>query len=208
MDGHPMMQAKLTQTTKAPIRQPTGLFERNPIFDGMDDDNTEKAIKTERKPSPAASTQHQQQQDFSMDMDMSYGSANSNFEEPTNNLPFATNVDYQYDLPAVNAPTSNYLIGPMIVRVKPDGTPVDEDKTKPLPIDDDREAMTIGSTGFFPSSRTPSTRLEAPAAPSQVDAIVQPVQITSNPNSEMPRAHFMPNTFQRSNYRTMTRNQH
>lgn len=116
---------------------------------------------------------------------------------------------------AVNSP-SNYLIGPMIVRVKPDGSPVDEDKTKPLPVDDDREAMTIGS-GFFPSSKTlnhhhqhqehmhpaarsangqPSIRLEAPPKP------VAPVAQAS-------RARFMPDTSVYTNYRTISRrNQH
>lgn len=83
----------------------------------------------------------------------------------------------------------------MIVRVKPDGSPVDEDKTKPLPVDDDREAMTIGS-GFFPSSKTPSIRLEAPPKP------VAPVAQAS-------RARFMPDTSVYTNYRTISRrNQH
>lgn len=177
-----MMQAKKQQTTKAPIRQPTGLFERNPLFDGMDD---EEKPKEQNKPEKV---------DYSMDMDMSYGG--NGYEEPTNHLPFATNVDFQYDLPAVNAP-SNYLIGPMIVRVKPDGTPVDEDKTKPLPIDDDREAMTIGS-GYFPSSKQPSTRLEAPAVPSAI--------------AKSSRARIMPDTTVYTNYRSITRrtpkNQH
>lgn len=183
MDGHPMMQGKKQQTTKAPIRQPTGLFERNPLFDGMDDDDTDTKAKEETKPS---------KMDYGMDMDMSYGGG---YDEPANHLPFATNIDYQFDLPAVNAP-SNYLIGPMVVRVRPDGTPVDEDKQKPLPIDDDREAMTIGSVGFFPTSKAPSRRLEAPAAPV----------------AQASRARIMPDTSAYTNYRTITRrnpkNQH
>lgn len=186
MDGHPMMQSKKQPTTKAPIRQPTGLFERNPLFDGMDDDGTVivTAAPVENPPQPQPqsplsssaaknddSTNNDQKAtddkvDYGMDMDTAYGNG---YDEPSNQLPFATNVDYQFDLPAVNAP-SNYLIGPMVVRVRPDGTPVDEDKSKPLPIDDDRDAMT--APAFFPSpaaaalaSKEPSTRLEAPAAP-------------------------------------------
>lgn len=193
MDGHPMMQAKKQQTTKAPIRQPTGLFERNPLFDGMDDESnddvTEKHQKPQNKPADKG--------DLGMDMDMSYGNG---YDEPANHLPFATNIDYQFDLPAVNAP-SNYLIGPMVVRVRPDGSPVAEDKTRPLPIDDDREAMTIGS-GYFPSSRQPSTRLEAPVAP-----VAQFV-----PVAQASRARIMPNLSAYTNYRTITRqnskNQH
>lgn len=186
MDGHPMMQAKKQQTTKAPIRQPTGLFERNPLFDGMDDDD---AIEKKQK---EETNQASEKIEYGMEMDMSYGNGNG-YDEPNNHLPFATNIEYQYELPAVNAP-SNHLIGPMIVRVNPDGTPVDEDKTKPLPIDDDREAMTIGS-GYFPASdsasKQPSTRLEAPAAP-------QPIAQAS-------RARIMPDVSVYTNYRTITR---
>lgn len=179
MDGHPMMQSKKQPTTKAPIRQPTGLFERNPLFDGMDDESeSEKETKDNRKPAV--------KDDDDMDMDMSDGNG---YEEMGNHLPFATNIDYQFDLPAVNAP-SNYLIGPMVVRVRPDGSPVDEDKTKALPIDDDREAMTIG-TGYFPSSKQPSTRLEAPAAPA--------------PLARASPARIMPDSSVYTNYRTITR---
>lgn len=86
MDGHPMMQAKKQSTTKAPIRQPTGLFERNPLFDGIDDD--EKQQGTENKPVTV---------DYSSSMDMSYGG--NSYDETSNQLPFATNIDYHYDLP-------------------------------------------------------------------------------------------------------------
>lgn len=37
-----------------------------------------------------------------------------------------------------------YLTGPMVVRVRPDGTPVEEDQNKPLPYDDDREILQYG----------------------------------------------------------------
>lgn len=148
MDGHPMMASKIQQTTKAPIRQPTGLFAQNPLFDGIDDDVTDKQ-PIQHKPGKL-------QQEFGADV--TYGI--ETFEDPKNYLSSASNLDYRYD-----APTSNHLIGPMVVRVMPDGSPVAADKTKPLPIDDDRDAMTIGSNGFFPSVQTPSTRLEAPALP-------------------------------------------
>lgn len=191
MDGHPMMAAKKQSTTKAPIRHPSGLFERNPLFDGIDDD--EKPQGSENKPVTY---------DFSSDMDMSYGGVDGNaYDEPSNQLPFATNVNYQYDLPAVNSP-SNYLIGPMIVRVKPDGTPVDEDKARPLPVDDDREAMTIGSSGFFPASKTPSLRLEAPAPPLPTSHL-PPKPIA--PMAQASRARIMPDTSVYTNYRTITR---
>lgn len=154
MDGHPIMQSKKQQTTKSPIRQPTGLFERNPLFDGMDDENE----KTQNE---------DQKSGGNMDFGVNTDSANNN-EEHGNFLPFATNIDYQYDLPAVNSPTTNYLIGPMVVRVRPDGSPVDEDRTKQLPIDDDQ--MTV-KTGYFLSAKRPSTHLETPLAESESTAV-------------------------------------
>lgn len=160
MDGHPMMQSKKQRTTPAPIRQPTGLFERNPLFDGMDDEPSSDAKRV--------------QDDRSDEMDAAYGTsstlfafqtnaAENRFVEPSNVIPQASNVEIQFEVPAVNAPTSNYLIGPMVVRVRPDGTPVEEDQYKPLPRDDDLESMTIGNT-YFPSSVPPtvSDRLQPP----------------------------------------------
>lgn len=217
MDGHPMMQSKKQPTTKAPIRQPTGLFERNPLFDGMDDDGTVAATAAPPSQAAAAAATAENPQiasfskndgnsqdqkatddkvDYGMDMDTAYGNG---YDEPSNQLPFATNVDYQFDLPAVNAP-SNYLIGPMVVRVRPDGSPVDEDKSKPLPIDDDRDAMTApsffppaaaaaGAAVAAPASKEPSTRLEAPAAPI---ARASP-------------ARFMPDEYSYTNYQTIVR---
>lgn len=162
MDGHPAMQSKKQPTTKVPIRQPTGLFEHNPLFDGMDDD-TEKPLRNEHKPV-----------DYGMDMDANYGNG---YEEPGNHLPFATNIDIQYESPVGNAPASNYLIGPMVVRVRPDGSPVDEDKTKPLPIDDDRMII---SSGYFSSSKQPSTRLEAPLAQASPARIMPDAPVYAN----------------------------
>lgn len=192
MDGHPVMQGKKQQTTQPPIRQPTGQFERNPLFDSADDETIKNA--GDRK-----TTTTDYGMGMGMDMDIAYGNAatsndgssydfpsgpaESAFVEPSNQLPLATNVDFQFDLPSVNAPTTNYLTGPMVIRVRPDGTPVEEDKSRPLPRDDDREAMTIGS-GYFPSSRPISEHLQPP------------------------KVKFTPDTSVYTNYRTITRRQY
>lgn len=84
-----------------------------------------------------------------MDMDNSYSSYPSGVEnqyissEPNHNhlSPEASSVQLNYDKKNNNI---NYLSGPMVVRVRPDGTPVDEGQRVVLPRDDDREAMTIG----------------------------------------------------------------
>lgn len=142
MEGHPMKQSSKKPTTQAPILVPTGEYERNPLFDGVDDDQNAKPM-----------------QDFASGMDggsetygSSYPSVATNVDiDPSNQLSSASTVDFNYQAPTANVPNTNYLIGPMVVRVRPDGSPVEEDKARPLPRDDDREAMTIGS-GHFPSS--------------------------------------------------------
>lgn len=99
-----------------------------------------------------------------MDMDYSYGpnnglnnGLNGVYAEPQNHLPqeASTNIHLQYLYPSLRPSyagyqplsyeqNTNYLSGPMVFRVRPDGTPVEEDRTKPLPTDDDRVEMTIG----------------------------------------------------------------
>lgn len=142
-----MMAAKIQQTTQIPIRQPTGLFERNPLFDDID--------RTNNAQKGADGTSENNRNNIGMDI--AFGI--KNIEDPKNHLQLATNVEYQYE-----TPTSNYLIGPMIVRVMPDGSPVADDKAR-LPVDDDLDAMTLGSNGLFSTIKIPSTRLEAPAIP-------------------------------------------
>lgn len=147
MEGHPMQQTSQKATTQAPILVPSGDYERNPLFDGADD------VKVGRP-----------MEDFAAGMDAGsdalFPSGPANVDEPSNQLSSASNVDFHY-APSASAPSNNYLIGPMVVRVRPDGSPVEEDKTRPLPRDDDREAMTIGS-GLFPSHRTLADHLQPP----------------------------------------------
>lgn len=183
MDGHPMMASKIQHTTNMPIRQPTGLFEKNPLFDDIDDDATSgKQQSAKNKPAKI--------QDYGSGMDVTYGV--ENIEEPKNHLPLPTNLEYQYE-----SPTPNYVIGPigpMVVRVMPDGSPVAADKDKPLPVDDDRDAMSLGSKGFLPPVQTPSTRLQAPDVPQTTFY----TRAYSNPIS----------TAHHSNYRTISRRIH
>lgn len=142
MEHHPMMKPKET-TTSAPILVPSGNYERNPLFDGIDDDQ-----KTDSAHDYAMAMESSD----SMDNSFAFPSGPSDVGS-SNHLPLASNVEFQFYLPSVNPPTTNYLSGPMVIRVRPDGTPVEEDKLKPLPSDDDREAMTIGQGGLFSSSR-------------------------------------------------------
>lgn len=176
MEGHPMMQSKKPQpviSEQAPVLLMSGPFERNPLFDSVD----EIKIKNDDRTTTTSN--------YAMDMEF-YN--DNRYDEPSNNqFPLATNVQYQYDVPAVNEPSTNYLTGPMVIRVRPDGTPVDEDRSRPLPRDDDIEAMTMGS-GYFPSMRPLSQNLQPPAMP----------KVSKS---------FVPDTSRYTNYRTISRRQ-
>lgn len=139
MKGHPKTGTKKDESTPSPIREPTGQYEKNPLFDDRND--------TPKR----ASSINSDMNSYATDMDSTYGSyvhptgAEATFIDPQNYLGSASSVDLHYDLPSETvASTTNFLSGPMVIRVRPDGTPVEEDKLKPLPRDDDREAMTIG----------------------------------------------------------------
>lgn len=131
MDGHPM-NGKKEISTPATIMYPTGQFAKNPLFDEKPQTNNKKSDK------------------FASDMDFSlYASGmDSVYAEPQNSINHQeapTNVHLQYvPKPSPNSVygPNNYLSGPMVVRVRPDGTPVDDQPI--LPRDDDRDAMQIG----------------------------------------------------------------
>lgn len=69
---------------------------------------------------------HDRKHAFAMDMDTAYGYAPA---------PASSSEDRS------KQPT--YLSGPFVIRVRPDGTPIEEDKHKPYPLDDDLEAFQI-----------------------------------------------------------------
>lgn len=137
------MPAKRHQRpTQAPIRRPIGPYQHNPLFDDRSDSPASDSLNEATSSSSASSLA------YAMDMDNSYSSYPSAVEnqyissEPSHNQlsPEASSVQLNYD----NQNHNNYLTGPMVVRVRPDGTPVDEGQRVVLPRDDDREAMSIG----------------------------------------------------------------
>ncbi|XP_058125420.1 rhythmically expressed gene 5 protein [Anopheles ziemanni] len=149
MDGHTKNGKRKTQTTAAPAYIMSEQYEHNPLFDD---------------PAPTDGVRKSAGSISKYGMDYDYGNGPTGMEvqyaEPQNHLPqeASTNVDYSYQYrPAPSthfnnlAPyeqTSNYLTGPMVVRLRPDGTPVEEDKVQPtqprVPKDDDIKEMTLG----------------------------------------------------------------
>uniref|UniRef100_A0A182QNB8 Uncharacterized protein n=1 Tax=Anopheles farauti TaxID=69004 RepID=A0A182QNB8_9DIPT len=146
MDGHTKNGKKKTQTTVAPAYIVSEQFEHNPLFD-------------DPAPSDGVRKSGGSLSKYGMDYDYGNGPTGQEmqYSEPQNHLPQSSNVDYSYQYePAASthfnnlAPyeqTSNYLTGPMVVRLRPDGTPVEEDKVQvapAVPKDDDIKEMTLG----------------------------------------------------------------
>lgn len=146
MKGHPSMSSKKDETTPSPIREPTGEYEKNPLFDDNNDEDKRKSQHT----SSMSMTSSSSSANFAGDLDNAYGQptgAEGAIVDPQNFLAAASSLDLHYDFPSETvASTTNFLSGPMVIRVRPDGSPVPEDRLKPLPRDDDREAMTIGKS--------------------------------------------------------------
>lgn len=158
MDGHTKNGKKKTQTTAAPAYIMSEQFEHNPLFD--DPAPASEGGAGVRKSSTSGSVNK-----YGMDYDYANVGPTGQemqYSEPQNHLPqeASTNVDYSYQygpaaptthfnsLPPYEQ-TSNYLTGPMVVRLRPDGTPVEEDAVRPsaqsqVPKDDDIKEMTLG----------------------------------------------------------------
>lgn len=149
MDGHTKNgKKKAQQTTEAPAQIASGSqYEHNPLFDDA-----------------APQSSGNRKQDSVIDkfgMDSDYNNAataqNLQYAEPQNYLP-PTGASAGYDIyqryqgAASNhfdslAPyeqNTNYLTGPMVVMVRPDGSAVNAPHHKVLPKDDDIKEMTIG----------------------------------------------------------------
>ncbi|XP_036219195.2 rhythmically expressed gene 5 protein [Bactrocera oleae] len=96
-------------------------------------------ILTHQKPANTAGTTNTHSQNplfdgeadkkhkFAMDMDITYGYANGQTDNQKSS-------------------TETFLSGPLVFRVRPDGSPVEEDQHKPLPRDDDLEAYQLTGT--------------------------------------------------------------
>uniref|UniRef100_A0A8D8GM56 Rhythmically expressed gene 5 protein n=3 Tax=Culex pipiens TaxID=7175 RepID=A0A8D8GM56_CULPI len=150
MDGHTKNgKKKIQQTTEAPAQIVSGAqYEHNPLFDD---------------PAPQQQQQPSRKQDSNVDRyGMDYNDYNNaasaqdlQYAEPQSYLPLQNGGRYQYAVPSAAASAhfdslapyeqnTNFLTGPMVVRVRPDGTAVDAAHHKVLPKDDDIKEMTIG----------------------------------------------------------------
>ncbi|KAM8711793.1 hypothetical protein ACLKA7_012320 [Drosophila subpalustris] len=102
--------------------------QQNPLFDGS--------------ASGSSSSEHKHKYAMDMDMAYGYGSEHSPGVQQASELPVAAALTAQ--------PPQTYLSGPLVIRLRPDGTPVEEDKNRPLPRDDDLETYRLANSGHVP----------------------------------------------------------
>lgn len=99
---------------------------------------------------PLFSGEHKHQ--YAMDMDMAYGYG-SEQNPASSELPMAAALT----APAPEPPQT-YLSGPLVIRLRPDGSPVEEDKNRPLPRDDDLETYRLAHNGGISSAASAAQR--------------------------------------------------
>lgn len=99
---------------------------------------------------PLFSGEHKHQ--YAMDMDMAYGYG-SEQSAASSELPVAAALT----APAPEPPQT-YLSGPLVIRLRPDGSPVEEDKNRPLPRDDDLETYRLAHNGGISSAASAAQR--------------------------------------------------
>lgn len=169
VEGHYTKPSKrVHQATSAPIHEPAGPYERNPLFDDVSptsniqnrfpesnannlngNDNKYNHNNNNHKSNNVRLNEAASNMQYAdaMEMEMLYGASASGsvLDHQYAAMPSATSGVYVARAPVQPTGGSQYLSGPMIIRVRPDGTPVEEDVQRQLPRDDDREAMTIGA---------------------------------------------------------------
>ncbi|XP_020815425.1 rhythmically expressed gene 5 protein [Drosophila serrata] len=78
----------------------------------------------------------EQKHQYAMDMDMAYGYPSRQPAASSEILPMASAF--------TGEPPKTFLTGPHVVRVRPDGSPVEEDSRRPLPRDEDLPLFRLG----------------------------------------------------------------
>ncbi|XP_017045206.1 rhythmically expressed gene 5 protein [Drosophila ficusphila] len=83
----------------------------------------------------------EQKHKYAMDMDMAYGYPS--VQQSSSELPVAAALTAE--------PPKSFLTGPLVIRVRPDGSPVEEDKRIPLPRDEDLPYFRLGLAAAQPN---------------------------------------------------------
>jgi len=83
----------------------------------------------------------EQKHKYAMDMDMAYGYPS--MQQSSSELPVAAAL--------TGEPPKSFLTGPLVIRVRPDGSPVEEDKRLPLPRDEDLPLFRLGLAAAQPN---------------------------------------------------------
>ncbi|XP_037887616.1 rhythmically expressed gene 5 protein [Glossina fuscipes] len=157
MRNHP---SSVLITTRKPLTTVSGTtllvlndeIPQNNTANAADTDTSE----TQHVKNPIFETDNEQQHQYAMDMDIAYGYG---YPSMSHNPQVDVFDSSAHSNPSEEEKHRTYLTGPSVVRVRPDGTPVEEDRHKPLPQDDDLEVLNssasssaTASTSTFPSS--------------------------------------------------------
>uniref|UniRef100_A0A1A9UY74 Rhythmically expressed gene 5 protein n=1 Tax=Glossina austeni TaxID=7395 RepID=A0A1A9UY74_GLOAU len=153
MRNHP---SSVLITTRKPLTSASGTTLLVLNDENFQKDNTNAAdtdtSETQHIKNPIFETDNEQQHQYAMDMDIAYG-----YPSMSHNPQVDVFDSSAHSNPSEEEKHRTYLTGPSVVRVRPDGTPVEEDRHKPLPQDDDLEVLnssssSAASTSTFSSS--------------------------------------------------------
>uniref|UniRef100_A0A1B0FKN9 Uncharacterized protein n=1 Tax=Glossina morsitans morsitans TaxID=37546 RepID=A0A1B0FKN9_GLOMM len=142
MRNHP---SSVLITTRKPLTSASGttllvLNDENPQKDNTNVADTDTS-ETQHIKNPIFETDNEQQHQYAMDMDIAYG-----YPSMSHNPQVDVFDSSAHSNPSEEEKHRTYLTGPSVVRVRPDGTPVEEDRHKPLPQDDDLEVLNSSSS--------------------------------------------------------------
>ncbi|XP_022228771.2 rhythmically expressed gene 5 protein [Drosophila obscura] len=98
---------------------------------------------SESNVNPLFDSNNEQKHQYAMDMDMAYGFGSSSPMRPQQQQQQASS-ELPMALALTGEPPKTYLSGPLVFRLRPDGSPVEEDQNRPLPHDDDLDIFRLG----------------------------------------------------------------
>ncbi|XP_016974356.1 rhythmically expressed gene 5 protein [Drosophila rhopaloa] len=124
-------------TTRQPLQQPLPTPPASSLIILTRQQLPHEAYHPVQSASPGANPifeSGEQKHKYAMDMDMAYGYPS--VQQSSSELPVAAAL--------TSEPPKSYLTGPLVIRVRTDGSPVEEDRRMPLPRDEDLPYFRLG----------------------------------------------------------------
>ncbi|KAH8400915.1 hypothetical protein KR009_001794 [Drosophila setifemur] len=131
LEGHPSGASLVT--TRQPLNQPLPTPPASSLII-LTRQELPQNPNRQANPNPLFESSGEQKHKFAMDMDMAYG-----YHYPSQQQS------------STGEPPKSFLTGPLVIRVRPDGSPVEEDRQKPMPYDEDLPAFRLGLAAAQPN---------------------------------------------------------